>query len=129
MDALDEGQTRAAVLNAEPAALTGGGGGGGGGDGGGADDGGRARSKSGEKLESLRERMKKAAAEQDDLRNFDMSEWGKISVDQDYDDVTYGDHALWPVSKARRKIVEEERLIVGYAYCSSGAPFSVPGEL
>ncbi|PXF48389.1 Protein kinase C alpha type [Gracilariopsis chorda] len=69
---------------------------------------------------SLRERMKAACAVQDDLRNFDMREWGKISVDQDYDDVEYGDHALWPVARARRKVLDDEWLIVGYAYCSAG---------
>ena len=77
---------------------------------------------------SLRERMV-AAAEQDDLRNFDMSEWGKISVDNDHDDANYGDGSLWPISTARRKLIEDDQLIVGYSYCSSSKPFSVPDNL
>lgn len=77
---------------------------------------------------TLREQMA-AAAEQDDLRNFDMSEWGKISVDNDHDDVNYGDCSLWPISKARRRLVEEERMIVGFSYCSSSTPFNLPDNL
>lgn len=77
---------------------------------------------------SLREKMA-AAAEQDDLRNFDMSEWGKISVDNDHDDANYGDCSLWPISKARRRLVEDERMIAGFSYCSSSKPFTVPDNL
>lgn len=77
---------------------------------------------------SLREKMA-TAAEQDDLRNFDMSEWGKISVDNDRDDANYGDSSLWPISKARRKLVEDERMIVGFSYCSSSTPFVLPDNL
>lgn len=77
---------------------------------------------------SLREQMV-AAAEEDDLRNFDMSEWGKISVDNDHDDAGYGDGALWPFSRARRKLVEEERMIAGFGYCSCSTPLGVPDNL
>lgn len=77
---------------------------------------------------SLREKMA-AAAEQDDLRNFDMSEWGKISVDNDHDDANYGDRSLWPISKARRRLIEDERMIAGFSYCSSSKPFTVPDNL
>lgn len=77
---------------------------------------------------TLREQMV-AAAEQDDLRNFDMSEWGKISVDNDHDDLNYGDCSLWPISKARRRLVEEERMIAGFSYCSSSTPFTLPDNL
>lgn len=77
---------------------------------------------------SLREKMA-AAAEQDDLRNFDMSEWGKISVDNDHDDPNYGDSSLWPISKARRRLVEDERVIAGFSYCSSSKPLVVPDNL
>lgn len=77
---------------------------------------------------TLREQMA-AAAEQDDLRNFDMSEWGKVSVDNDHDDVNYGDCSLWPISKARRRLVEEERMIAGFSYCSSSTPFNLPDNL
>lgn len=91
---------------------------------------GRSRGRGSAALESisLRERMV-AAAEQDDLRNFDMSEWGKISVDNDHDDANYGDGSLWPINRARRKLVEDERMIAGFGYCSSSAPFSVPENL
>lgn len=77
---------------------------------------------------SLREKMA-AAAEQDDLRNFDMSEWGKISVDNDHDDANYGDSSLWPISKARRRLVEDERMIAGFSYCSPSKPFVMPDNL
>lgn len=77
---------------------------------------------------SLREKMA-AAAEQDDLRNFDMSEWGKISVDNDHDDANYGDASLWPISRARRRLVEDERVIAGFSYCSASKPFVVPDNL
>lgn len=77
---------------------------------------------------SLREQMV-AAAEQDDLQNFDMSEWGKISVDVDQDDPSYGDGALWPVARARRKLVEEERMMAGFGYCSMSTPLGVPDYL
>lgn len=77
---------------------------------------------------SLREKMA-AAAEQDDLRNFDMSEWGKISVDNDHDDANYGDASLWPISRAKRRLVEDERVIAGFSYCSSSKPFVVPDNL
>lgn len=77
---------------------------------------------------SLRERMV-AAAEEDDLRNFDMSEWGKISVDIDHDDVGYGDGSLWPISKARRRLSEDERFIAGFGYCSGSSPFVLPDNL
>lgn len=77
---------------------------------------------------SLRDRMV-AAAEQDDLRNFDMSEWGKISVDNDHDDVNYGDGSLWPISKARRRLVEDERMIAGFSYSSTSTPFALPDNL
>lgn len=77
---------------------------------------------------SLRDKMV-AAAEQDDLRNFDMSEWGKISVDIDHDDINYGDGSLWPISKARRRLVEDERMIAGFSYCSTSTPFALPDNL
>lgn len=77
---------------------------------------------------SLRDQMV-AAAEQDDLRNFDMSEWGKISVDNDHDDVNYGDSSLWPINRARRRLVEDERMIAGFGYCSGSAPFGLPDNL
>ena len=77
---------------------------------------------------SLRERMV-AASEEDDLKNFDMSEWGKISVDIDHDDITYGDGCLWPISKARRRLTEDERFIAGFAYCSSSTPLGMPDNL
>lgn len=82
----------------------------------------------GEKSVSLREQMV-AAAEQDDLRNFDMSEWGKISVDNDHDDVDYGDGSLWPFAKSIRKLSEEERMIAGFAYCSCSTPLGLPDHL
>lgn len=77
---------------------------------------------------SLREKMA-AAAEEDDLRNFDMSEWGKISVDNDHDDANYGDCSLWPISKARRRLIEDERMIAGFSYCSCAKPFVLPDNL
>ena len=77
---------------------------------------------------SLREKMA-AAAEQDDLRNFDMAEWGKVSVDLDHDDSTYGDSGLWPLQKAKRNVMDADRLIVGYAYCSMSEPFGMPNDL
>lgn len=80
------------------------------------------------KAVSLREQMV-AAAEQDDLRNFDMAEWGKISVDNDHDDVEYGDGALWPFARTNRKLVEEDRLIAGFGYCSCSSPMGLPDHL
>lgn len=77
---------------------------------------------------SLREQMV-AAAEEDDLRNFDMREWGKISVDVDHDDATYGDAALWPFARARRKLLEEERMVVGFGYSSMSRPMGLPENL
>lgn len=77
---------------------------------------------------SLREQMV-AAAEEDDLRNFDMREWGKISVDVDHDDATYGDAALWPFTRARRKLLEEERMVVGFGYSSMSRPMGLPENL
>lgn len=64
-----------------------------------------------------------AAAESNDLRNFDMAEWGKVSVDHDEDDAAYGDSSLWPVLSARIAF-EDERMIAGFTYCntSTGAP-------
>lgn len=80
------------------------------------------------KAVSLREQMV-AAAEQDDLRNFDMAEWGKISVDNDHDDVEYGDGALWPFARTNRKLAEEDRLIAGFGYCSCSSPMGLPDHL
>lgn len=77
---------------------------------------------------SLREQMA-AASEQDDLRNFDMSEWGKISVDNDHDDPGYGDGCLWPFARARRKLIEEDHMIAGFGYCSCSTPLSLPDHL
>lgn len=69
-----------------------------------------------------------AAAESDDLRNFDMAEWGKVSVDHDEDDEFYGDASLWPISKARHRL-EDERMIAGFSYCSTAAPAPLPSHL
>ena len=59
-----------------------------------------------------------AAVESDDLRNFDMAEWGKVSVDHDEDDVGYGDHSLWPLLGVR-EVLDDERMIAGFAYSST----------
>lgn len=77
---------------------------------------------------SLREQMEEAA-EEDDLRNFDMSEWGKISVDVDHDDLSYGDGGLWPFSRARRKLLEEDRMVAGFGYCSMSNCLGLPEYL
>ncbi|PXF40022.1 hypothetical protein BWQ96_10267 [Gracilariopsis chorda] len=77
---------------------------------------------------SLREKLA-AAAEEDDLRNFHMSEWGKISVENDHDDANYGDSSLWPISKARRRLVEDERVIARFSYCSPAKSFILPDNL
>lgn len=95
---------------------------------GGSDNNAWAPSASGRAAKTLREQMA-AAAEQDDLRNFDMSEWGKISVDNDHDDMGYGDGGLWPFGRARRKLSEEERMIAGFGYCSCSAPLEMPEHL
>jgi hypothetical protein len=52
------------------------------------------------------------------LRNFDLAEWADVSVDQDFDDPTYGDQSFWPMKSVRKRL-EDERLIVGFSYTSS----------
>lgn len=59
-----------------------------------------------------------AAAESNDLRNFDMVEWGKVSVDHDEDDAAYGDYGLWPLLGVGEALADE-RMIAGFAYSST----------
>jgi serine/threonine protein kinase len=54
----------------------------------------------------------------DELRNFDLAEWADVSVDQDFDDPTYGDQSFWPMKSVRKRL-EDERLIVGFSYTSN----------
>eukprot|EP00168_Porphyra_purpurea_P015717 TRINITY_DN4891_c0_g1_i2.p3 TRINITY_DN4891_c0_g1~~TRINITY_DN4891_c0_g1_i2.p3 ORF type:complete len:229 (+),score=44.33 TRINITY_DN4891_c0_g1_i2:104-688(+) len=61
---------------------------------------------------------------QDELRNFDLAEWGHVSIDNDRDDATYGDDTLWPPLRAKRRI-GDELFVVGFAYATS-LPSSVP---
>ena len=49
---------------------------------------------SNELRESLSFQERTVAVEQDDLRNFDMNEWGKISVDNHHDNAKYGDAGM-----------------------------------
>lgn len=69
-----------------------------------------------------------AAAESNDLRNFDMAEWGKVSVDHDEDDDAYGDASLWPVLSTRIAF-DDERMIAGFTFCSSFSIAPMPPNL
>jgi len=64
---------------------------------------------------------------QDELRNFDLAEWGHVSIDNDRDDATYGDDTLWPPLRAKRRICDE-LFVVGFAYATS-LPSAVPPGL
>lgn len=68
------------------------------------------------------------ATESNDLRNFDMVEWGKVSVDHDEDDESYGDPSLWPMSKTRSRFVDGH-MVAGFSYCSRDKSFSLPPYL
>lgn len=54
-------------------------------------------------------------AANDELRNFDLAEWANVSVDQDFDDLKYGDQSLWPMKSVRKRL-EDEHFIVGFSF-------------
>ncbi|GAB0496574.1 hypothetical protein MMPV_007887 [Pyropia vietnamensis] len=64
---------------------------------------------------------------QDELRNFDLAEWGHVSIDNDRDDASYGDDTLWPPVRARKRI-GDELFIVGFAYSSPRPGGAPPGR-
>ncbi|KAK1868579.1 hypothetical protein I4F81_011064 [Pyropia yezoensis] len=64
---------------------------------------------------------------QDELRNFDLAEWGHVSIDNDRDDATYGDDTLWPPVRARKRIADE-LFVVGFAYASPRPGGAPPGR-
>jgi len=52
---------------------------------------------------------------QDDLRHFDTEVTGDIHVDEDEDDLAYGDIGLWPPSKAKL-LLEEDPMLAGFSF-------------
>jgi serine/threonine protein kinase len=58
-----------------------------------------------------------APAEGDLLRNFCLDEWASVSIDNDFEDIGYGDQRLWPM-KSVAKTLEDERLVVCFDYTS-----------
>jgi serine/threonine protein kinase len=54
-------------------------------------------------------------AEDDLLRNFCLDEWKSVSIDNDFDDLAYGDQRLWPM-KSVAKMLEDDRIVVGFDF-------------
>jgi len=111
----------------------GGGGGGDGGGGGGGDDGGGGAFDGGGSFRGLvtveplvcsglgagADAANPSA--QDELRNFDLNEWGSVSIDTDHDDAGYGDSSLWPLIRPAGRLGDDQA-VVGFSFTAPVGP-------
>jgi len=111
----------------------GGGGGDGGGGGGGGDDGGGGAFDGGGSFRGLvtveplvcsglgagADAANPSA--QDELRNFDLNEWGSVSIDTDHDDAGYGDSSLWPLIRPAGRLGDDQA-VVGFSFTAPVGP-------
>lgn len=67
-----------------------------------------------------------SASAQDELRNFDLNEWGSVSIDTDHDDAGYGDSSLWPLTRPAARLGDDQA-VVGFSYTAPvGRPLPPP---